>query len=131
MSFSHTRRDQERRELLLRKIEELEATQRFEFPRPTTINNPFLRQYANIVDRNIAVALRNRFGELIKCCCLYESKRDACRGHDIALKLSLALDSFKKSAREAQALLNSHLDDKFGKLLFITHWVERQKHTGG
>lgn len=78
-----------------------------------------LRQYANIVNQSVVVALKNYLTELIECCCLYRSKRDACRGIAKAQKLSLAIDSFKKSAREAQAILKSPLNGKFGMLLYI------------
>jgi len=111
---SHTRGNRNKKEALLKKIEEVEAIQQFEFRRPTSISHPFLRKYANVVDHNVAVSLKNYFTELIKCCCLYESKRETCRGSAKAQKLSLALDSFKKSAREAQAVLNEHLDERFG-----------------
>lgn len=112
--LSHTRGNRNKKEALLKKIEEVEAIQQFEFSRPTSISHPFLRKYANVVDHSVAVSLKNYFTELVKCCCLYESKRETCRGSAKAQKLSLALDSFKKSAREAQAVLNEHLDERFG-----------------
>ncbi|KAL9558603.1 hypothetical protein MBANPS3_000812 [Mucor bainieri] len=75
------------------------------FERPTNINHPFLRQYAEAVGHNVAVALKGcYFMELIKYCCLYESKRDTCRGSAKAQKVGAWLSTLlKKSAREAQA----------------------------
>ncbi|KAF1805136.1 hypothetical protein FB192DRAFT_1339799 [Mucor lusitanicus] len=95
----------------------MEEREDFDFARLTTVNHPFLRRYSDLVDRNVAVALKDYFMEMIKCCCLYESKRDACRGSAKAQKISLALDSFKKSAREAQSILQKHLNEKFERRL--------------
>jgi hypothetical protein len=97
-----------------KKIEEIEAIQNFEFSRPRNLNHPFLRMYKDVVNDNISNAFKNYFFELIKCCCLYESKREKCKGTAKAAKISLALDSFRKSAVEAQSLLNKHLEDNYG-----------------
>lgn len=113
--ISHTRKNIMKKKELLKKIEEIEVIQNFEFSRPNNLNHPFLRMYKDVVNDNISNALKNYFLELIKCCCLYESKRDTCRGSAKAAKISLALESFKKSAIEAQSLLNKHLDDNYSK----------------
>ncbi|KAL0142004.1 hypothetical protein V8B55DRAFT_1330595, partial [Mucor lusitanicus] len=117
LDMCHTRRNTTQKEELKKAIEEMEEREDFDFARLTTVNHPFLRRYSDLVDRNVAVALKDYFMEMIKCCCLYESKRDACRGSAKAQKISLALDSFKKSAREAQSILQKHLNEKFERRL--------------
>lgn len=84
------------------------------FVRPTSLNDPFLEASRHLVDDQAAEGLKEYFLELIRCCCMYEQKKEKCKGSAKATKLSVALESFRRSAAEVKTHLNNHLIERYG-----------------